>query len=116
MDKALTQVLYFQNFLLLVQFKGHVRGDGVGNSMGVLNAGNRGKYFSRDFFVDFDVTLKGTEQRAHQCLDFLRSAVTFFQGSFQQRYSHHKAGISLGKTLNGHSLTPFDQHFDGAIG
>jgi hypothetical protein len=68
------------------------------------------------FLLSFDVTLKGTEQRAHQCLDFLRSAVTFFQGSFQQRYSHDKAGISLGKTLDGHSLTPFHQHFDGAIG
>ena len=47
-----------------------MRGNGVGQTAGIVNAADRGQDFGWNFFVQFDVLVKLLHHRAAQGLDF----------------------------------------------
>ncbi len=56
--QALAHVQDLQNLLLLGELQRHVRGDGVGQPAGVLDAGQGGQDLRRHLLVEFDVLLE----------------------------------------------------------
>jgi len=56
--------------LLVFQLQGQVGGNGVGQAARVVDAGDRGEDFGRNFFVQFDVLVELLHDRAAQGLDF----------------------------------------------
>ena len=57
-----------EHLLLLLELERQVRGDRVGQSAGVVDAGERGQDLGRDLLVEFDVLLELGNDRAAQRL------------------------------------------------
>jgi hypothetical protein len=68
--EALGDVEDLQDDLLLLELERQVRGNGVGQAAGVVDAGQRGQDLGRDLLVEFDVLVELLDDRAAHRFDF----------------------------------------------
>ena len=64
-----------QHFLLLLQLERQMRGNGIGQTTRIIDAGQRSQDFRRDLFVEFDVLIELCDQRAAHRLGFAIRAI-----------------------------------------
>ena len=105
------QVGHFQDRLLLFQLQRQMRGNGVGQAPGVVDAGQRGEDFRRNLLVEFDVIVELRQQRAPHRLDFR----IFVAGFRQLLATRHEVAVGLDEFLHRDAQVALDQHFHGAI-
>ncbi|MNO77287.1 hypothetical protein D3C76_683900 [compost metagenome] len=106
------QIDDLQDFLLLLDFQRHVRGHGVYQAAGLIDAVERRQDFSRDFLAQLHILFELRQQAAHE--DFrltVRRGGLFDQGNLGPAVA-----FDFDKALNRTALLAFDQHLDGAIG
>jgi len=102
---------HLQDGLLLLQLERQMRGDGVGQPPGVVNARQRGEDFRRNFLVEFDVVVELSQQRAPHGLDF-----TVVQADLGHRFAaRQKMRVGVDEFLHPHALIAFHQHLHGAV-
>ena len=101
----------FEDILFILDANGHVRGNGVRETAGFVDTGNRGQYFRRDFFIQLHILLKLAQGRAAKDIQF-----TFIHlASLQYLHRGGKHFFSLGKFLNTGPLGSLDQDLDGPV-
>ena len=105
-------LVHLQHFLLLLQLERQVGGDGVGQTAGILDAGNRGQNFRRNLLVQFDVLVELGDHGAAHGLDLviLDTGLRQRDGGRHEYRGLHLDGLDAG------ALRAFDQHLDGAVG
>ena len=101
-----------EHLLLLLELERQVRGDRVGQSAGVVDAGERGQDLGRNLLVEFDVLLELGNDRAAQrlglgTLDGIRLDRGDLAGEVRIRVFD---GVDAG------ALRALDQHLHGAVG
>ncbi len=69
--QALRNAEHFQNFLLLFELQGQMRGDGIGQTPGFLDAGQRGQHLGRNLLVELDVLIELRQHGAAHGLDLV---------------------------------------------
>ncbi len=112
MFKALAHIEYLQHFLFLFQLQGQVCGDGIGQTAGIVDAGQRSQYLRRYLLVQLDVLIELVDQRTAHRLGLVSDL--FVDGN----------GLNLGIQMrlvvedaqHFGALRPFHQHFDRAVG
>ena len=67
---TLGHVENFENDLFLFQLQRQVRCNGVSETSGIVNTGQRGQNFRRDLLVEFDVLVKLLNDGTTHRLDF----------------------------------------------
>ena len=102
---------HFQHILLLLQFQRQLCGDGIGQTASLVDGGQRGQDFRRDFLVEFDELLKLTDQRAAHGLGF---GVFLAFGRQRGDFADKIAGVFIDVIHTG-ALAAFHQHFHRAI-
>ena len=111
MLNAGSQVGDFKNFLLLLDLQHHVRGHGVDQASGLVDAVQRGQHFGRDLLAQLHVLLELAQQAAGEYFSF---ALRRFAFTDQQHFSPRMA-LDLNKAFDGAALLTLHQHLDGAI-
>ena len=86
-------------------------GNGIGQSPGFLDTGNRSQDFRRNLLVQLDVLVELGDHGAAQGLDFVIRTV--FGGYRQHRGDEHV--VLAGNRADLCALRPFDQHLDRTI-
>ena len=90
-----------------------MRRDGIGQTAGVVDAGQRGQYLRRYFLVELDILVEQVEYRTHQHL-----GLTFVDGRglLEILDRGRKIPVGLEQALDQHTFTAFNQHLDCAVG
>ena len=92
-----------------------MRRNGVGQASWLINAGNGGQNFRRNFFVQFDVLIKLLHDRAAQGFNF--TALLGLLGSqFNWQHAGHEVDFAVNNGFDFGALLTFNQDLDGAIG
>ena len=117
--QTLLDVHLLQHFLLVFQIQRQMRGDGVGQTARIVDAGDGRQDFLRDLLVELDVLLEGLHQRAAQRLD-LALGITrqLFGNRSVGRSGQHGRGkvfFAFGNGLHLGALAAFHQHLHGAV-
>ncbi len=102
----------FEYFLLLFDLQRHVRGHGVDQATGLIDAVERGQYFGRNLLAQLHVLLELAQQGAHE---HFRLAIRSVDLVDQLHFGTHVA-VDLQELLDTAALLAFDQHLDSAIG
>ena len=66
--QTLAHAKNLQHLLLLLQFERQMGGNGIGQTAGIIDAGQRGQDFRRNFLVEFHILVELCDQRAAHCL------------------------------------------------
>ena len=92
-----------------------MRGDGVGQSAGIVNAGDRGQDLGRNFLVEFDVHVKLLHHRTAQGFNF--TALVAGQRHFGLDRGHiaSEMQFTVFNLVDLGALLAFHQHLDGAV-
>ncbi|EKD96744.1 MAG: hypothetical protein ACD_23C01300G0001, partial [uncultured bacterium] len=102
-----------QNHLLVFQLQRQVRGNGVHQTPGIINAGDGGKNLGRDLLVELDVLVKLLHHRTAKRLD-LTGFVLFLVG-LDGRHGGREVRFGVCNGRHQSTLLPFHKHLDGAI-
>ena len=105
--------------LLVLKLERQMRSDGVCQTTRVINAGDRGQYFGRNFFIQFDVLVKLLHHGTPQGFDFAGFAAQRGLGFIGQGHGRERGGevrLAFLDIVDMGPLLPFDQHLDRAIG
>jgi len=78
----------------------------------IIDAGHRGQYLGRNFFVQLDVLVELAEQRAAHRFDFVRAALA--TGEQRRLGGQIVAGFVDAQNLR--ALSALDQNLHGAVG
>ncbi len=109
--EALAHVGNFQHTLLLGKLQGHVRGDGIRQAAGLLDARQRGQDLGRHFLVEFYILLElgdhGTGQHVHLAL--------FVTLDIRQRGDFRRKEFALHQFLDVGAFHAFHQYFHRAV-
>ena len=105
-----------QHRLLAFELERQVRGDGVCQAAGLIDAGDRGQDLGRDLLVQLDVLVKLLHHGAAQRLDL--GIVLVALDHFERRHGGNKVRIftTVLDVRDGGALLAFDQHLHGAVG
>lgn len=112
--QALLDVHQVEHGLLVLKLERQVRGNGVGQAAGIVDAGDGGEDLGRDLLVELDVLVELLRHGAAQGFD-LAGLVGFGLG----RHGHdgaHEVGLFIHDLLDQRALLAFDQHLDRAVG
>ena len=90
-----------------------MRGDGIGQPVGIFDTGDRTQHLARDLLVQLDVLVEGIQQRAHQPLHFLGSPLVRRQ--FQRRHLGDETGLGFGEPVDAHAVVALHQYLDRAV-
>ncbi len=101
----------FENVLFLLDFQGHVRGHGVDQAAGLINAVERGQDFGGNLLAQLYVLLELRQQTAHEHFGFAIRRLGFLD----QRHLRAAVAIDFTEMLDRTALLTFHQHLDGAI-
>ena len=93
-----------------------MRGDGVGQATGVVDAGDRRQDLRRDFLVEFDVEVELLHDRAAQGFDFAGLVARQRHFGLDRRHIAGEMQLAVFDLVDLGALLAFDQHLDGAIG
>ena len=96
-----------------------MRSDGVCQTTRVINAGDRGKYFRGNFFIQFDVLVKLLHHGTPKGFDFAGFAAQRglrFIGHGHGRERGGEVRLAFLDIVDMGPLLPFDQDLDRAIG
>jgi hypothetical protein len=104
-------IKHFEDFLLLLQFQGQVCGNGIGQTPGVLDAGDRGQNFRWNLLVELDVLVELRDHRAAQRLDFVVGAI--IGNHWACACKEHL--VTRVDGLQARSLRAFDQDLHGPV-
>ena len=109
---TVADALHLQHFLLLLELERQVGGDGVGQTAGILDAGDRRQNLRRNLLVQLDELVELGDHGAAHRLDLM-----VFDARLRQRDGgrHENRGLHL-DGLDAGALRAFDQHLDGAVG
>ena len=110
--EARAHVLRFQDLLLFGKLERHVRGDGVGEAPGLLDAGERGQDLRRHLLVELDVLLEVRHDRARQ---HVHLALVVLLDVGQRRHVGGEVAVRL-DVLDHGARDALDQHLDRAVG
>ena len=104
-----------QHGLLVFKLERQVRCDRVGQTTGIVDAGDRCQDLGRDLFVEFDVLVELLHHRTAQGFGFAAGL-----GQLCRRFhgfdGGHKVGFAVHNALHKGTLLAFDQNFDRAVG
>ena len=109
--EAQLDVEHLQHLLLLLQLERQMRGHGVGQAAGLVDALQRGENLGRDLLVQLHVLIEGRQQRAAHRLD-LRVAGAFL---LDRRRLGHPVGFHVRDAADVGAVAAFDQHLYGAV-
>jgi len=104
-----------QHLLLVFKLERQVGRNGVCQATGVVDAGDRGEDFGRNFLVEFDVLVKLLHHGAAQGLDF--AAVIGLLGNRVHRgHGGQEMCFAVHNGLDQGALLAFDQDLHGPVG
>ncbi len=101
-----------EHLLLVDQADVQVRGDGVGQPAGVVDAGERGEQLGRDLPVELDELLELVEQGAPEHLEL---ALLARQQVGDRLGARGELTVLLAQAQDAAAGKPLDQHLDGAV-
>ena len=105
------QIDDFEDFLLLLDLQGHVRGHGVDQAAWLVDAVERRQDFSRDFLAQLHILFELRQQAAHEHFGLALGGVDFVD----QRDFGTAVAVHFAEALDGAALLTFDQNLDRAI-
>lgn len=111
--QALFDLRQIEYRLFVFKLQRQVRRNGVGQAARIVDAGNRGEDFGRDFFVEFDVLVKLLHHRAAQGLDF--GILVANLGGLHRRQGTNKVRGAIFNAVDHGALLAFNQDLDRAI-
>ncbi len=103
-----------QHLLLVLQFERQVGRDRVGQTAGVIDAGDRSQDLRGDFFVEFDVLVKLLHHGSSQGFDFT-AGFRLLSDRVNRVDRGHKVNFPIHDGLDQRTLLAFNQHFHRAI-
>lgn len=109
---ALGHVENFQDDLLLLQLQRQMRGNGVGQATGVVDACQRSENLGRDLFVELHILVELLDDRATHRFDLRFIARLGFHGG----QLGGEMAVEFSDLVDACALCAFDQHFNGAVG
>jgi len=114
--QAAVDLIEVEHHLFGLELQRQVRGDGVGQTAGIVDAGNRGEDLGRDFFVQFDVLVELLHDRAAQGFELggLLGAVLGAGVNRVDRTAEVRLAFADVQDLG--ALQTFDQDLHGAVG
>ena len=92
-----------------------MRGNGVGQTAGVVDAGNRRQDLRRDFLVEFDVEVELLHDRAAQGLDFAGLVARHGHFGLDRRHIAGEVQLAIFNLVDLGTLLAFDQHLDSTV-
>ena len=101
-----------QQLLLVGQAHAQVRGDGVGQAVGLFDTGQGLQQLRRQLAVGLDVLLEQRQQGAHDRLHFARLAL-LARGHFMR--GGEQCAVLRMHFVGARPRQPFHQHLDGAV-
>ncbi len=102
-----------QHMLLLIQPQGHMRGQGVRQARGVIDASQRGQDLGRYLLVELDVLVEEAHGRSHQ---HLHLALVHGDRLGQGGHGGDKEMVGVNKPVDARPASALHQNLHGAIG
>ena len=102
-----------EQLLLVADAHADVRGDGIGQATGFVDARQRLHQLRRQLAVGLDVLLEQPHQRPR---DRLQLALVAVHLRLDLATAAGQRAIALGDLVDLHARHAFDQHLDGAVG
>ncbi|MNV11974.1 hypothetical protein D3C71_1025570 [compost metagenome] len=111
--KARLHIRQVQHHLLVLELERQVRGDGVGQTAWIVDAGDRCEDLRGNFFVEFDVLVKLLHHSTAQRFNLAR--LVGLGCGFYRRDGGREMGLSVLDGRHQSALMAFDQHLHGAV-
>ena len=109
--EPLLDVEHLQHFLLLFELERQVRGDGIAETAGFIDARERGQDLGRDLLVELHILIELLDHRAPHRLDLV-------VGGGVRRDRRHRDGVvrlEVHDLVEARALAALDQHLHGAV-
>ena len=104
---------HLEHLLLLLELERQVRGDGVGQAPGLVDAGERGQDLGRDLLVQLHVLVELREQRAAHRLDLGGPASVGRRSASTSATQWSRRSVTRARCARAAAL---DQHLHRAVG